>query len=376
MKNYIHTTVSLSIAQIKSMMRNWIYVFYMIALPALFLLVFGMVYASGNTSKWNIAIFNNAKSSTGKSISEEILKSVMKTSDNKDGVFEKVEVKDFEEAQTKMVRGEIDAIIQIPDNFGEISQSKKPAGQIEVIYNKTSNNTGAIVSGIFQNILTKVDDQMGREKANFTIKAVESNKNGLRTFDYVFSGLLAYVVMTFGLIGLSNVVPQDKESGALKRVHASPVSAGQYLLSYIASFMILSVISFAIMFFIAFNIFNLKMNGNWFNLIVFILASLIMMFGTGLIVGGISKDDKQASGLSNIVMFPMMFLSGVFIPRFLMPDLFQKITDFIPLTPVNDGMRLIITENYSLVQVVPQLVLIGIWTIVLYIIAVKSFRWE
>ena len=101
-----------------------------------------------------------------------------------------------------------------------------------------------------------------------------------------------------------------------------------------------------------------------------------MMFGTGLAVGGWARNEQQASGLSNIVMFPLMFLSGVFIPRFMMPDIFQKLTDFVPLTPVNDGIRLIITENYNLVQILPQIGIISIWLIALYLIAFKVFRWE
>jgi ABC-2 type transport system permease protein len=75
-------------------------------------------------------------------------------------------------------------------------------------------------------------------------------------------------------------------------------------------------------------------------------------------------------------MFPLMFLSGVFIPRFIMPEFLLKFTDFVPLTPVNDGIRLIVTENYELWQLLPQIGVIGIWMIVLYAIAFKVFRWE
>ena len=132
----------------------------------------------------------------------------------------------------------------------------------------------------------------------------------------------------------------------------------------------------ALMIAVAYFIFDWQMRGSWFNFIVFSFFSLIMMFGTGLAVGGWARNEQQASGLSNIVMFPLMFLSGVFIPRFMMPDIFQKLTDFVPLTPVNDGIRLIITENYNLVQILPQIGIISIWLIALYLIAFKVFRWE
>jgi len=54
----------------------------------------------------------------------------------------------------------------------------------------------------------------------------------------------------------------------------------------------------------------------------------------------------------------------------------QKVTQFIPLTPIIDSMRLIITENASLVDLGPQMLIMGAWTVIIYFIAFKVFRWE
>lgn len=377
MKNYVKSTASLVVAQTKASLRNWVYIFFMILLPTLFLLVFGMMYSSDGVRSWNVIIFNDSNTPAGKQISDEVIKSLIKTDSNKEGVFKKIEADNFDKAEEKMVRGEADAIIKFPQDFGKASNiNHKPSGDVEVIYRKNANSTGNIVSGVVDKVFSKVNDQMGREKANFNVKPIETNKDGLRTFDYVFAGLLSYTVMTFGLLGLSNLVPENKQTGVLKRIHASPVSSAQYLFSVALSFMVVSIIAFALMFVIAINAFNFKMSGSWWNFIAFTLISLIMMFGTGLLVGGICNDEKKASGLANMVMFPMMFLSGVFIPRFLMPEIFQKVTDYIPLTPINDGIRMIITENYSLAQVAPQLCMIVVWAVILYVAAIKLFRWE
>ena len=72
----------------------------------------------------------------------------------------------------------------------------------------------------------------------------------------------------------------------------------------------------------------------------------------------------------------MMFLSGVFFPTFLMPETLQNVTKYIPLTPVIDSIRLIVTENAALQELGPQLSIIVVWTVVIYIIAFKVFRWE
>jgi ABC-2 type transport system permease protein len=72
----------------------------------------------------------------------------------------------------------------------------------------------------------------------------------------------------------------------------------------------------------------------------------------------------------------MMFLSGTFFPRFLMPAWLQSISGFLPLTPVIDGIRLIATEGKNFIDILPQIGLIGAWFVVIYLIAFKVFRWE
>jgi ABC-2 type transport system permease protein len=100
------------------------------------------------------------------------------------------------------------------------------------------------------------------------------------------------------------------------------------------------------------------------------------ILGIGLALGGWAKNERQAAPLSNIIVFPMMFLSGTFFPRFLMPEWLQTVSNFLPLTPIIDGVRLIATEGAHLVDIGGQLGLIGLWMIIIYAIAFKVFRWE
>lgn len=59
-----------------------------------------------------------------------------------------------------------------------------------------------------------------------------------------------------------------------------------------------------------------------------------------------------------------------------MPDLLQKISAFFPLTPIVDGVRLIVTEGNAILDLGPQVGLLAAWIVVIYAIAFKAFRWE
>ena len=131
-----------------------------------------------------------------------------------------------------------------------------------------------------------------------------------------------------------------------------------------------------VMFIVASSVFNLTVVGNWAELIIFLIFSIITILGIGLALGGWAKNERQVAPLSNIVVFPMMFLSGTFFPRFLMPEWLQGISYYLPLTPVIDGIRLIANEGKGLIDILPQIGLLGAWLVIIYIIAFKVFRWE
>jgi ABC-2 type transport system permease protein len=116
--------------------------------------------------------------------------------------------------------------------------------------------------------------------------------------------------------------------------------------------------------------------GNPLELLIWLVLSIVMLLGIGLSIGGWAKNERQSAPLSNLVTFPMLFLSGTFFPRFLMPEWLQNVSAFLPLTPVIDGIRLMATEGKHIIDLLPQLGLILGWIVVIYFIAFKVFRWE
>ena len=123
-------------------------------------------------------------------------------------------------------------------------------------------------------------------------------------------------------------------------------------------------------------VFHLKVVGNYLELAIFLAYGIIMILGIGLALGGWARNERQAAPLGNIIVFPMMFLTGVFFPRFLMPHWLQGVTNYMPLTPVIDGGRLIITEGKSIFDLGSQLGIMSVWLVIIYIVAFKVFRWE
>ena len=118
------------------------------------------------------------------------------------------------------------------------------------------------------------------------------------------------------------------------------------------------------------------MRGSYLILVIFTLIGTFSLFGFGMAIGGWAKNENQSAPLANLVAFPMMFLTGVFFPTYLMPEWLQGISKFLPLTPIIEGIRRITTEGATFFSLGPELAIIGAWTVIIYAIAFRVFRWE
>jgi ABC-type multidrug transport system permease subunit len=80
--------------------------------------------------------------------------------------------------------------------------------------------------------------------------------------------------------------------------------------------------------------------------------------------------------VANLISLPMMFLSGVFFPRDAMPDFLAGITQYMPLTYVNEALRAVVNSGAGVASLGPQLLGMGVWAIITFVLAIRMFRWE
>jgi ABC-2 type transport system permease protein len=210
----------------------------------------------------------------------------------------------------------------------------------------------------------------------FTVVSKQTNARSLSQFDYTFTGLLGFAILGTGIFGPINVFPELKKMGILRRLHTTPLRVWQYFMSTMLGYATIGLMSLALMFVVAMAVFHLKVVGNYLGLAAFLAFGITMILGIGLALGGWAKNERQVAPLANIIVFPMLFLSGTFFPRYLMPDWLQGITTFMPLTPVIDGARLIATEAASFAAIGEQLLIMAVWTVIIYFVAFRIFRWE
>lgn len=353
---------------IRRLFRDKVAIFFVFVFPLIFLFVFGTIFGGNDNVSFKVGLINQSSSEFATNFVEQA-----KASDVLD-VDE--EVTNLDEAREKMNRSEVSATLILPQNFGEVTNNRYPTGEITILYDQNNQQAGQTLQAVLEGMFSEINEQFVTNETPFSVKAESTATQGLTRFDYVFSGLLGFTLLSLGIFGPTTVFPRLKEKGVLRRYHTTTLKVWQYFTGNVMSNAAIGILAVAFMFLVAVLFFDLSMRGDYFSFLSVVLLGATLMFGIGLAVGGWAKNENQAAPLAQLVTFPMMFLSGVFFPVFLMPEWLQSITRFIPLTPIIDSIRFIVTEGQTIFDLGPQLLIIGAWIIAIYMIAFRVFRWE
>jgi ABC-2 type transport system permease protein len=368
-RQQLKTVVVFTKLSTKRFFRDRLAQFFAILFPLIFLFVFGSLNSGNGKISLSVAVINESSSTQAKSLVATIKRtSVFKVDPT---------ITSIAAAKNKMGKNQLDGTIILSPSFGSESGSGSyPTGQAEVLFTENNTAAGQTLTSLLQNIFQKENAKYVSTARPFTVTGTQVQEKSLTTFDYTFSGLLGFSIIGIGIFGPINVFPELKKQGILRRLHTTPLRVWQYFTATMLSQAITGVVSIAIQFAVALSFFHLKVDGNYIEIVLFTIFSIFMILGIGLAIGGWAKNERQAAPLSNIIVFPMLFLSGTFFPRYAMPHWLQTVTTYLPLTPVIDGLRLLTTEGKNLTQIGPQIGLVAIWFVIVYAIAFRVFRWE
>ncbi|MCA9348322.1 ABC transporter permease [Candidatus Saccharibacteria bacterium] len=354
---------------IKRLFRSKVSIFFVFLFPLMFLFVFGSIFRNDSNVSFRVALVNQSESDFARQFSNSLRNNQILKVDN--------QTNSIDQAKEKMNRGQIDATIILPSGFGDVSgDTAYPTGEAVILYEQSSESASVALKSVMEGILKEVNSDFVETDVPFVVKSESTATEGLRQFDYTFTGIMGFTLLSLGVYGPTSVFPRMKQRGVLRRYQLTTLKVWQYFVGNVLSNAFIGILSVATMFVSAVVFFELNMRGNYLNLAVVVILGTMLLYGIGLAIGGWARTENQAAPLAQMITLPMMFLSGVFFPVFLMPEFLQNITKFIPLTPIIEALRLIVTENASLLDLGSQLGIIGGWIVIVYVLAFRVFRWE
>jgi ABC-2 type transport system permease protein len=181
---------------------------------------------------------------------------------------------------------------------------------------------------------------------------------------------LAFPVMVMALFGFIFGNEAEEMLGGYGRVD---LSVPGYIGMIIGTIGLLSIPTTLALFIAGLAIFDLRIpNGNLI-VVPAILLSAFSFFAVGFVLAGVMPSARTAQAVGMAIFYPMLFLSGAAMPRYIMPDFVQQIAGLLPLTHVVilvEDLWLKGTWNLTSAAVVALVLILGL------VISRFTFRWE
>jgi ABC-type polysaccharide/polyol phosphate export permease len=199
---------------------------------------------------------------------------------------------------------------------------------------------------------------------------------GSRYIDFLIPGLLGMTLMGGSIWSMGFSIVDARRRKLLKRLVATPMPRPYFLLSYLLARLVMLVFEIGAILLFATLVFGVPLRGSFVILLALCLAGALAFGGIGLLLSSRAKTIEAVSGLMNFVMLPMWVLSGVFFSSQRFPDAVQPLIKALPLTALIDGLRANMLQGAGLLDVAPQLGVLGAWLVVCFVVALKLFRWR
>ena len=198
----------------------------------------------------------------------------------------------------------------------------------------------------------------------------------LRYVDWLFPGILGMNMMFSCLFGVGYVVLRYRKSGFLKRLHATPLTAFEFLSAQVLSRLALILVITVILYAGIGTIIGFHSAGSVLLLLLLAVTGALSMIALGLTIAARFSSEELVGGLLNLLTWPMMLLSGIWFSLEGSPRWVQWVAHVFPLTHLLDAARAVMLDGAGLAQIAPNLLYLAGTTLVFLAFGAWSFRWR
>ncbi len=345
------------------LVRNRQQLFWSLAFPLIFTVIFGFFFGSGSSSAGTVALVKQSNSNVANTLSDGITQT---------DLFKVKTYATEDEARTQLKKNQVTAIVVIPTLFGE--QSANGTTTVNIISNPSNAQSNSIINGFISQYLTQINYQIQNAKPIYSTSTENSSSGSFSYFDFVLVGLIGMALMNSSIQGVSITMSKYREDQILKRLTTTPLKPWKFIVSEVAARLLVNVIQISLILGIGILGFHAKVGSAIPIIMLLSLLGAILFQLIGFSVAASVKTADAAEGMSTAVAIPMMFLAGVFFPIDQLPKWLFSIIQYLPLAPLLRLMRGAALESTSIFENPINIAIVSGWIVVLLIYSSMRFR--
>jgi ABC-2 type transport system permease protein len=354
-----------TVANSKSLLRDRAALFWTFFFPIMFVLLFGVLFSGSGDSKVAVGFVDQDGTPAAKGIQAAF------------GQISLLDLKvgSLEDEKAAMQRGDVSAIIVIPQGAGQALASKSSL-TIQLYTDPSKTQTTQVVEQVVSQVANGMNVALaGGTEIVKVGKPEQLQSTNISNITYLVPSILAMALMQLGVFAAIPLVEQ-REKGILKRIGATPLSRWKLVGSNVLLRLMVAAVDAVLILGVGIAVFNIQIVGNVLAMAGMVLLGAGAFLALGFMLASFLKTEEQANGVVQVVQMPLMFLSGIFFPFDFMPEFLRNVARLLPLTYLGDGLRQTMVNGTQVAPLPMDVAILGGWLVVCLAVAARSFRWE
>jgi ABC-2 type transport system permease protein len=336
-------------------------IFFSLLFPVIFMVVFGFV-DNQEQDPVSLGIVNNAPGP----LSQDFIE-----------ILETNPLFDINEGAEKSMRealiaGDTTMVLILPAEFQETDSSV----ELGLLVDAAQVQQLGLIMPVLEQSLLAVERQMRNSEPLFTLAIEDVQARSQRYLDFLIPGLLAFTLMQISIAGSGFNIVEYRRKGILKRLFVTPLRPGDFISGIVMSRIVLCLMQIAVLLAIAVFFLDVTILGSYLNLFAVIFLGAIIFLCIGFLLGSLARTQQSIQAIGNLVIFPQIFLSGIFYPIETLPGFIQPLASILPLSFVADALREIANNGAGLTEVPVDMIGIAVWIVISFFAATRFFVWK
>src|ERR1700741_2242469 len=200
----------------------------------------------------------------------------------------------------------------------------------------------------------------------------------LSTAGFLRVGLPVFVsvlIALSGVLSLVTVISIYREGGILKRLRATPLRPQTILTAHVIVKLILTAATLALMVLAGKRYYPVGVHVPLFSFTIALLISTWSILSIGFLIASIVSTARFAQPIGAIILYPMIAVSGLFVPVESLPPALQAVARVVPLTYAVSLLEGIWNREEWSAHMIDVAAVVLVF-VVCTVLSTKVFRWE
>ncbi len=201
---------------------------------------------------------------------------------------------------------------------------------------------------------------------------------GVKTSAYYVPGIITLAVVSATLVSLAMNLVIAREDGRLKRLRGTPLPTWALIAGRVGNSIVVSAMMVVLVTLLGDVLFGVSVPTTTIpGIVVTLIVGAFSFSALGFALSSLIPSEDAAPPITNAVVLPLYFLSGVFIPETEIPDGVLHVADVFPIRHLFEAFFACYDPSTTGVGIeFGHLAVVAAWGIAGLIFALRRFRWS